>query len=311
MNPRRTRLVLVLLVLVSITLVTVDLRSSSSSSGVRAGASAIIGPVQRAVGTVVRPLVNGVRTIGDLGNSRDELARLRTQNEALQAEIDSNRLDSAAAQELRDLQLLAGAGQYRTLPARVVGLGGTLGFEWTITLDVGSRDKVTVDQTVISARGLVGRIVQVGPFTSQVLLAIDPTSGVGTRLEGSDSTGTVDGQGLNPLELRLLNASATVRKGDRLVTGPLGESTFAPGVPIGIVSEVLDTPGALTRSAKVTPFVDYTSLDLVGVVLEAPRVDPRDSVLPPMPAPSPTPAPAGVPAATDPSATPAPLPSPS
>ena len=49
------------------------------------------------------------------------------------------------------------------------------------------------------------------------------------------------------------------------------------------------TPGSQTRTAVVAPYVDFTSLDLVGVVVEPPRKDPRDAVLPPKPVATPTP----------------------
>jgi rod shape-determining protein MreC len=63
-----------------------------------------------------------------------------------------------------------------------------------------------------------------------------------------------------------------------------------PGVPIGEVISVKSSPGLLTKSAKVKPFVKISALDLVSVVVEEPRMDPRDSLLPPMPVvPTPTP----------------------
>jgi rod shape-determining protein MreC len=52
---------------------------------------------------------------------------------------------------------------------------------------------------------------------------------------------------------------------------------------------VRGTPGSQTRTASVRPYVDFTSLDLVGVVVEPPRTDPRDSVLPPRPSSTPQP----------------------
>ena len=67
-----------------------------------------------------------------------------------------------------------------------------------------------------------------------------------------------------------------------------------PGVPIGTVTQVKPTPGALSRTAFLEPYVDFTALDLVGIVIQPPRTNPRDSVLPPVP--SPTDRPVGPPA---------------
>jgi len=54
---------------------------------------------------------------------------------------------------------------------------------------------------------------------------------------------------------------------------------------VGVVRSVQGSPGSQTRTAVVEPYVDFTALDLVGVVVEPPRTDPRDGVLPPRPTP--------------------------
>jgi rod shape-determining protein MreC len=92
------------------------------------------------------------------------------------------------------------------------------------------------------------------------------------------------------LDLRLLDGQSTVSAGDRLVSfGSQGDRPYVPGVPVGDVVSVQGTPGSQTRTATVRPYVDFTSLDLVGVVVEPPRTDPRDAVLPPRPAGTPQP----------------------
>jgi rod shape-determining protein MreC len=147
--------------------------------------------------------------------------------------------------------------------------------------------------TVLDGDGLVGRVKTVGPSTSTVLLAIDPESSVGVRLEGSMQVGFTTGQGLargGDLDLQLLDAQAGVERGDRLVTfGSQGDTPYVPGVPVGTVVSVSGQPGSQTRSAVVDPYVDFTALDLVGVVVEPPRKDPRDAVLPPRPGTTPAP----------------------
>ena len=87
------------------------------------------------------------------------------------------------------------------------------------------------------------------------------------------------------MRLSLLDAQTDVRRGARLVTlGSAGDRPFVPGVPVGEVRGVRITPGTLSRSGTVTPYVDPGRLDLVGVVVQPPRTDPRDAVLPPRPA---------------------------
>jgi rod shape-determining protein MreC len=91
--------------------------------------------------------------------------------------------------------------------------------------------------------------------------------------------------------VQLLNGKAKVKKGDRLVTfGSQADKPFVPGVPEGQVVRVDPAGGDLTRTIYVKPYVGFTKLDVVGVVVQAPRTDPRDEVLPSKPAkPKPTP----------------------
>jgi rod shape-determining protein MreC len=86
------------------------------------------------------------------------------------------------------------------------------------------------------------------------------------------------------MRVQLLNGRAQVKAGDRVVTfGSQSGRPFVPGVPIGRVVEVQATPGELTKTILVEPYVQFTRLDLVGVVVVPPRSDPRDGVLPPKP----------------------------
>ncbi len=192
------------------------------------------------------------------------------------------------------------------MPAQVVAFGPTQGFAWTITIDAGSTDGVKLDQNVVNGQGLVGRVIRVGPATSVVALLVDATATVGARIENSGEVGFLNGTG-DPrvLELQLLDPFAPAQVGDRLVSFGVRGGAYVPGIPLGTITEVAGTPGQLTRVAKVTPFVDVTTLDLVGVITQAPRTDPRDAVLPPKPTTSPTPAPSGS-GTPSPSATPSP-----
>ncbi|MFD4814944.1 rod shape-determining protein MreC, partial [Streptomyces sp. NPDC058418] len=144
--------------------------------------------------------------------------------------------------------------------------------------------------TVLNGDGLVGRVTTVGPNTATVLLANDPDFTVGTRMEKTDELGFATGQGDRPLSVQLLNGKAKVKKGDRLVTfGSSRDKPFVPGVPVGEVVRVDPSGGDLTLTLYVLPFVGFTKLDIVGVVVVAPREDPRDTVLPPKSKVEPTP----------------------
>ncbi|MFE7229795.1 rod shape-determining protein MreC [Streptomyces sp. NPDC057596] len=291
-DTKESRLLLVLLIAIAFALITVDIRGGENSpvDGARQAAATVFGPIENGVSAAVNPVGNAVSAVRDSGERHDRLAALEKENAALKAELGSDDRKRSRLTQLNKMLKLAGDGQYGIKGAQVIAIGATQGFSWTITIDAGADDGIQRDMTVLNADGLVGRVTTVGPSTSTVLLANDPDFTVGTRMEGSDELGFASGQGDRPLRVQLLNGKADVKKGDRLVTfGSQGNRPFVPGVPVGVVSRVDPSGGDLTRTVYVTPFVGFTKLDVVGVVVQAPKKDPRDEVLPPKPKPTPTP----------------------
>ncbi|MFD7918234.1 rod shape-determining protein MreC [Streptomyces sp. NPDC059740] len=292
-DTRESRLLLVLLVAIAFALITVDIRGGEQSPlhSARQAAASAFGPVENGVASVVDPVGNAVAAIRDSPGRHSRVAQLEQENAALKAQLGSTDRNRNRAAELDKMLKMAGAGQYTIKGAQVVAIGAAQGFSWTVTIDAGSQDGIARDMTVINGDGLVGRVTTVSPTTSTILLANDPDFTVGTRMEKTDEIGFANGQGDRSLKVQLLNGRADVKKGDRLVTfGSSNGKPFVPGVPVGRVVRVDPANGALTRTLQVRPYVGFSKLDVVGVVVVPPRHDPRDSVLPPAPAkPKPTP----------------------
>ena len=294
-DTRRSRVLLALLLVTSVVLVVIDSRAEGSSplDGLRQAAAAVFGPVEQVAAAIAAPVSDAVDSVSRLGDDGDELAELRERNEELTRRLRTSEVDRQRAAELDALLRVAGAGRYEVVPARVIAIGAAQTFSWTVTVDAGTRDGIHPDMTVLNGAGLVGRVKTAGPSTATVLLAVDPDSSVGVRLEGSMEVGFTTGGGIeegSALDLRLLDGQSTVARGDRLVTfGSQGDTPYVPGVPVGVVRSVQGSPGSQTRTAVVDPYVDFTSLDLVGVVVQPPRNDPRDAVLPPRPSSTPVP----------------------
>lgn len=303
-DTRRTRVVFGILLIIALVLITVDYRGGENSPlrGLRSAGEAFFGPIERVSAAVVRPVGNAFDAITDAPGERRRAERLERENQRLREQLRAQRIDADRAAQLERLLGAAGLGGYKIVPAQVISAGQ--GLEDTVTIDVGSSSGVRPDMTVMTAEGLVGRVIRVGPATATVLLATDASSTVGSRLEDSKEIGVVQGVGrrglgrgdATPLRFQLLNANAPLQPGQRLVTlGSQGERPYVPGVPIGTIERVEKSLGSLTRTAYVRPFVRFTTLDVVGVVVAPPKSDPRDAVLPPKPKPVVTPTPAQTP----------------
>ncbi|MFV2118854.1 rod shape-determining protein MreC [Streptomyces sp. Act-28] len=290
-DTKESRLLLALLVAVAFALITVDIRGGEESpvDGARRVAATVFGPVETSVASAVDPIGNAIGAVRDSGERHSRIAQLEKENAELKAKLGSDDRNRNRLRELDELLRTAGAGQYGIKAAEVIAIGAAQGFSWTVTIDAGSRDGIRRDMTVVNGDGLVGRVTTVGPSTATVLLASDPDFTVGTRIERTNELGFATGQGDRPLSVQLLNGKAKVRPGDRLVTfGSQANRPFVPGVPVGEVIRVDPSSGDLTRRLFVRPYAGFSRLDIVGVVVQPPRTDPRDTVLPARPKPAPT-----------------------
>ncbi|HEX4817831.1 MAG TPA: rod shape-determining protein MreC [Nonomuraea sp.] len=285
-DSRRARLILGVLLMAALVIVTVDHRTGDSSPlrPLRAAGAWVFGTAEQFGGGLVRPIGAFVHAIVTAPSAQERIRALKEENAKLRTGLLAGRLDTARAKELDRLLGLSGAGGYKVVTANVVARRGQPGFEDAVQIDVGTSDGVRSEMTVLNGDGLVGRVVHATAHTSTVVLLSDPASAAGARLEGGKEIGVVHGVGEHGrlVQFRLLDSTAPLTRGARIVSfGSQNGQPYVPGVPIGVIERVESTPGELTRIAYARPYADMTSLDVVGVVVEPPRRDPRDAVLPP------------------------------
>jgi rod shape-determining protein MreC len=285
-DNRRTRLVLGVLLIVAVILITLDFRDGGASPARNVGAD-IFGPVEQVTHDVTDPVASLFDSITGGPSAQSTITTLQRQNAELRAELSAAQLSQAAKKQLSQL-LQMDAGAYRIVPASVIAAGGD--FSDTVTLDAGSNDGIRPNETVLNGSGFVGTITQVSADTSTVLLANDASSVVGVQMAGGeigDVTGTGKSMsGSSLLRLSLFDANAVLQRGQQVVTyASVGDRPEVPGVPVGTIVSVSGSAGALTETAMVRPYVNFTALGVVGVVVQAPRHNPRGSILP-RPAPT-------------------------
>lgn len=273
-HKRPSRTLLALLLLASFTLITLDVRGGDDSpiEPLRAAAGEVFGPVEEATATVVRPFRDVPRFFRTTNGLRAEVQRLEAQNAALRSELATGVVDRNRAAELDGLLRASKDTGYSLVPSRVIAMGPAQSFSRTVTIDAGTSSGIRPDMTVVNNDGLVGRVIRADRGTASVLLVIDADSVVGGRLGSSMEVGFLRGGGqvgdAGRLELDLVDNAVTPARGDVVVTwGSQGGAPYVAGIPIGRVTSVYSSPRELAKQATIDPFVDFSALDLVGVVV--------------------------------------------
>jgi len=308
-SGNRSRLLLIILLVTSLFLVTLDLRGVSLTKSSRSITQSVLAPVQKGVSTVFSPVGRFFSDIKNFGKTKDELDKVKIANGLLKAQLAKVADNKGALNQLKGLLNLAGQGGYKIIPARVIGRGSSASFSQTITIDAGSGDGISVNQTVISQNGLIGVVKVVAPNSAIILLISDPSFKVGVRIARSQSIGVLLGEGNSQYQLELLDPTGTIENGDVLVTnGSQGNRPFVPGVPVGQVTSVDQKNSSLTQTAIVKSYANLNDLGVVSVIISAPTIAPKTPINP-TPQPTITVLVTPTPTAT-PSLTPTPSPSP-
>lgn len=287
---RRRRAVLVGLIVVALVLL------SSHFSEAESGP---LHTIQRGVATVLSPLSGiaerALKPGRDLINWFDETFEARGENEQLRAEVAELRAQVAAGRdavaENADLKRMLGLdrsaalGGFEPVTARVIGRSPTVWFS-TVTIDEGSGAGIAINDAVINADGLVGRVRATTAGSAEVELITDPDNAVSaealptadideaieTALYSENPTGIVAPVAGDPDDLLLdfIDDQETIEENQTLITAGWSNgvvsSAYPPGIPIGSVSQVeLGDAGEFQR-IHVTPFADLRDLETVQVL---------------------------------------------
>ena len=205
------------------------------------------------------------------------LRGVRAENRELKQQIEQMRLEQVrlgedAEQAHRLQELLAFKEQViaKTVPAQVIGSSGS-DLSRSIYIDKGSNDGIATDMAVITAGGIVGKVLRVYPSTSLVLMINDQTSGVGAMLEQTRLQGVLRGTPDGEVILERVMSDEQVAPGDVLLSSG-GDQIFPKGLPVGTVTKV--SPGhEMFLKIEVKPAADLSRLEEVLVVTEKQEQD--------------------------------------
>ncbi|MBB5263662.1 rod shape-determining protein MreC [Catenibacillus scindens] len=238
--------------------------------------------VQRTLGTVIVPMQSGLNSIGSWISSRVEdsktISELRDENEQLQLQVDTLKSQISSMEnnlneldELRQLlELKESYPNYSMVGARIISSDASNWYD-TFTIDKGSSDGIQVDMNVIADNGLVGIVIETGINHSIVRSITDDASSVSAMDAISEDhcivSGSLEEKDTGLLNVELIHDDAQIEEGNEIVTSYLSDK-FLPGLTIGYITSVTEDASTLTRTAKVTPVVDFEHLRDVLVITQ-------------------------------------------
>jgi rod shape-determining protein MreC len=209
------------------------------------------------------------------------LRGVRAENRDLKQQIERMRLEqvrmSQDADQARRLQALLGFKEQfisQTMAAQVIGGSGT-DLSRLVYIDKGYKDGIRPDMAVITADGVVGKVLRADPadrHVSQVLLINDQTSGVGALLDKTRLQGIVRGTPAGEVVLEKVMSDETVPIGEQVLTSG-GDGVFPKGLLVGRVTKA-SQGGELFLNIGVRPAADLSRLEEVLVVT---KIDERQA----------------------------------
>jgi rod shape-determining protein MreC len=210
----------------------------------------------------------GVRGVWDryiaLIGLHDENQRLKRENDDLKMQLQEQREAILEAQRVRALMGVEGNGIGKPIVARVIGRDPAR--SQTITIDKGTSHGLKPDTAVITASGIVGRVIHAGNFASIVQLVVDSQSAVGAMLQSTRRLGILKGTGGRELELDYIDDDNDLKEGDVFLTS--GQDRIYPkGLPVGVILSVGPRRG-LFKAVQVRPSADLGRLEEVLCVID-------------------------------------------
>jgi rod shape-determining protein MreC len=272
------------LLLLNFALMTYDARDDATKQRkIRSIAHAITYPIQRGASSAGNWLGGFFGNIGELRRASTENQQLHQQLDQMQAELRDTRDRAAEAERLEKLFKLNEKSDYKMVVARVIARDPSMWFD-SVTIDKGRWAGVEVNMPVVTAGGIVGRVISTSPWSAQVMLVTDEKSGAGAivgQLGQSNALGAVKGLGENGLlEMRYVSGLEKVQPGDTVTTTGQ-DAIYPPGYIVGEVVEV--RPGSVTQSQviHIRPGAGLERLKEVAILMYHPpeRTEP-DQALP-------------------------------
>ena len=259
-----------LLLFITVAIVFVSYRFPNLILPVRNGIEAFVIPMQKGINVVGHSISDKLEVFSNLKNLQQENEELKARVEALTSQ---NQLIIQEKYELNKLQELYELDKkypdYEKVAARIIARESN-GWYNVFTIDKGEKDGIKVNMNVMAGNGLVGIVISVRNNSATVRSIIDDSSKVSGMFLKSNDTCIVSGD-LNSMttdgriKVSMIPINAEINESDEVVTSHISDK-FQQGILIGYINDIQIDSSNMTKTAYLTPVVDFEHLDEVLII---------------------------------------------
>jgi rod shape-determining protein MreC len=272
---QRAPIWLIGLLVTNLVIMAIDARDSNGEQKVlRIWTQTFASPLQNASSKVSGATGGFFQQIWHFRSTAQENEQLRDRLAQTETALNAARQAQAENERLKALLNLKEQTDIQSIPARVIARDPSVWFN-TITINRGSSSGVAVNMPVVTGGGIVGRVITVSPFASQVMLITDEKAGAGAvigQLGQSGALGSVRGRadlGVSVLEMRYVSGLENVEVGDNIMTTGQ-DGIYPPGLNVGKVIDLKKGSGTQAHQILIQPGAQLDHLEEVAVLLYHP-----------------------------------------
>ena len=272
---QRAPIWLVALLVTNLVIMAVDARDADGRQKVlRIWTQMFASPLQNASSKATGATSGFFQQIWNFRSTAVENEQLKQRLNEVETELHTARSAAAENDRLRALLNLNEQTNINSIPARVIARDPSVWFN-TITINRGSSSGVEQNMPVVTPGGIVGRVITVSPWASQVMLITDEKAGAGAvvgQLGQSGALGSVRGRAdLNValIEMRYVSGLEKVEVGDYVMTTGQ-DGIYPPGLNVGKVVDVKSGTATTAHQILIQPGAQLDHLEEVAVLLYHP-----------------------------------------
>lgn len=258
---------IIITIIILIILFTLTNTENSNLSYIENLANKLVMPIQNGM-TYLKNKINGNSSffvnVDTLKQENQELHQKNNEYEEKLRELESIKAENETLKQY--LNLTKRYSDYKTIPANVINRDIS-NYSKTIVINVGAKDGIKENMTVIAAEGLVGHVIAVTQDTAKVQTIIDSSSSTSCLLSTSRDSIVCKGV-LNDkknIKAMYIATDATVAQGDTIETSGLG-GIYPKGIYVGTISKIENSTDLSNRYALVELGVNFDKLETVLVV---------------------------------------------